>query len=113
MSRKIRSRREFMRLLAAGSAVAMAAPVAAVAAESAKAATAKRGAAEKPAVDRMRRARSGEPVTHAALPEKIEEQKKSTADSLARIRAYDLPPGSPPSFVFRPLAAKRAARSRG
>lgn len=101
-----------MRLLAAGSAAALAAPVAVLAAETAKKAQRSDPAAAKaPAAgSRQRRTRSGEAARRAALPEEIEKQKKYLADSLKRIRDYSLPPGSAPSFVFRPLAARRGKR---
>lgn len=105
MKRSTRSRRAFLRLLATGSAATLATPVAALAAEVRKSA---------PAVaPRQRRARTGEPVARTAAPEEIEKQKKSTAESLGRIRAYALPPGSPPSFTFRPLAPIQPRRRRG
>ena len=105
------SRRRFMRLLAAGTAAALASPRMSAAGTEAKkpvAGAKPRGAA--PDTGRMTRARSGEPGTRPALPEEIEKQKKSLADSLKTIRDYSLPPGSPASFVFRPLQARRAPR---
>jgi hypothetical protein len=101
-----------MRLLAAGSAAALAAPVAVLAAETAKKAQGSESAAAKASapVARQRRARTGEAAARPALPEEIEKQKKYLADSLKRIRDYSLPPGSAPSFAFRPLAVKRGKR---
>ncbi|MEO5619153.1 MAG: hypothetical protein ABIS67_15390 [Candidatus Eisenbacteria bacterium] len=116
MKRTARSRRDFMRLLAAGSAAALAAPVAALAAKSAKPAAAPaaktRGGASDASGEtaRQRRSRTDQPARRPALPEEIEKQKKYLADSLKRIRDYSLPPGSTPSFVFRPLATERAKR---
>jgi hypothetical protein len=100
-----RSRRDFIRLVAAGSAAVLARPAAAATT-----------AAKKPAssdAPRMRRARTGEPVAgaHPMLPAELEKQKKYTADSMKAIRNYALPPGAAPAFVFRPLAS-RARRSR-
>ena len=114
MKQPARSRREFMRLLAAGTAAAMAAPVVAMAAESAKKAAATppaRDARPAPAAPRQRRARAGEPAIRPALPAEIEKQKQYLEGSLKRIRAYSLPPGSAPAFMFRPLASKRTKRA--
>jgi hypothetical protein len=47
------------------------------------------------------------PSPPAALRAEIEKQKKSVADALATIRAYELPPGSDMAFVFRPLRRRR------
>jgi len=104
MKRSTRSRRAFLRLLATGSAVTLATPVAVLAAEARKAPA---------AAPRQRRTRTGEAVARSAVPEEIEKQKKSTAESLGRIRGYALPPGSPPSFTFRPLTPIKPRRSRG
>jgi len=45
------------------------------------------------------------PAMSAATRKELASQKKSVADMLKVIRAYKLPPGSAPAFVFR--AAKR------
>jgi len=90
-------RRRFVRLLATGAAVAATAPLVGVgAAESVEAASAKI------APPRER------PIT-AAMRKEIEIQKKSVADMLKVIRSYELPAGSPPAPVFRPLRARRKA----
>lgn len=81
-------RRRFMKLIAASAAAVLAQPL-----ERSLAAPPKRPA---PAV------RTPMP---AAVRREIDSQKKSVADTLKVIRAYKLPPGSPPAFVFR--AAKR------
>ena len=96
---RTKSRREFLRMVAAGSAAVVAASAgrAAAAAKSAAAKsaggaqTAKSGAAQ-PGGSRS-----------AAVQAEIDKQKKSTAKALKAIRAYELPAGSPMAFAFRPL----------
>src|SRR6185503_1090666 len=78
------SRRRFMSLIAAGSALALAAPARGLAAPAKKPATA-------PA------------APSRAIAAEIEKQKKNTAATLKIIRDYKLPPGSPMAFEFRPL----------
>lgn len=100
-----RSRREFMRLMAAGASAMLAAPAAAAV----KTAVKKAPAAN---AGRMRRARTETAGGHPMLPAELEKQKKSTADSLKTLRNYSLPPGAMPAYVFRPLAQKsRRGRS--
>ena len=84
-------RRRFIQLVAASGAAVLAAPLARPAR-----AAARRGAAAEPA----RR-----PAT-VAMRNEIVSQKKSLADALKVVRSYDLPPGSPPAFVFRAVRAK-------
>ena len=102
-----RSRRDFMRLMAAGAGAMLAAgaPAAGAAVKPVK----------KPAADttaRMRRARTETAGGHPMLPAELEKQKKFTADSLKTLRNYSLPPGASPAYVFRPLASKsRRGRS--
>jgi len=102
-----RSRRAFLRLMAAGGAAMLAAPAGAAVKTPVK----KAAAAD---TTRMRRTRGGEPVptngVHPMLPAELEKQKKSTADSLKTLRNYALPPGSAPAYVFRPLAQKSRRR---
>jgi len=101
-----RSRRAFLRLMAAGGAAMLAAPASA----------AVKAPAKKPAAadsSRQRRARTGEggaTGNHPMIPAELEKQKKSTADSLKTLRNYALPPGSAPAYVFRPLAQKSRRR---
>ena len=91
----MKSRREFLRLVAAGSAAAItgAAPrVARAAARAAKASAAKTAApAARPAPVRA----------------EIDRQKKLTADALRTIHKFELPAGSPLAFAFRPLRASK------
>ena len=82
-------RRRFLSLMAASAAAVMTQPV-----HRSIAAAAKRPA---PAPEA--------PALSAATRKEIASQKKSVADMLKVIRAYKLPPGSAPAFVFR--AAKR------
>lgn len=91
-----------MKLMAASAAVVLAQPL-----EGALAAAPRRSAL--PGSDADARPLS------AAMRKEIANQKKSVADALRVIRAYDLPPGSRPAFVFRaekPRAEKRSARGR-
>jgi hypothetical protein len=101
-----RTRRAFMKLMAAGStALLVAGP-----ARRAGAASSKKSAAKPAVKDTAAAAAGAKPGTHVALADEIEKQKKSTADSLKKLRAYSLPPGSPQGFAFRPLPAKRSSR---
>lgn len=81
-------RRRFMKLVAAGAAIALVQPGRTLAA------VAKRPAAEP------------HPMSPATRKE-IASEKKSVADTLKTIRGYKLPPGSRLAFVFR--AEKRSA----
>ncbi len=102
----MKSRRRFLKLIAAGSAAALAGPAVTLrgAAAAAAAARVKAGVAAKPGV-----AAPG----HAALPTtgdlgvEIARQKKSLADALKTLREYPLPAGSPMGFVFAPIKAAR------
>ena len=94
-----RSRRDFMRLMAAGASAMLAAPAAAAVKPAVKKAPAD-------ANGRMRRARTETAGGHPMLPAELEKQKKFTAESLKTLRNYSLPPGSMPAYVFRPLAPK-------
>jgi len=90
-----RSRREFLKLVAAGSAAAL---VSAAPAASAI-------AAEKPAPREGKHARS------AALRKEIGDQEQYLARALKVIREYSLPPGSDMAFVFKPMKASSARRA--
>jgi hypothetical protein len=97
----MKSRREFLRLVAVGSAAALttrAGHAAAAAKRAANAAVAPAGGRAAP--------------RSAAVVSEIEKQKKSTAEALKTIRKYQLPAGSPMAFSFRPLRAKRQGGAR-
>ena len=87
----MKSRREFLRLVAAGSAAAITGSAPRVARAAARAARAP--AAKSPAT----------PARPAAVRTEIDRQKKLTADALRTIRKHELPAGSPLAFTFRPL----------
>lgn len=91
-------RRRFVRLLAAGAAAAAAAPLAGTAAAKSRSAA----APSKPTPTHR--------ALTAAMRKEIEVQKKSVADMLKVIRAYELPAGSPPAPIFRPIRAQRRGR---
>ena len=84
-------RRRFIQLVAVSGAAVLAAPLSRPA----------RAAARKAAA-----AAAGRRAETPAVRGEIASQRKSLADSLKVIRGYDLPPGSPPAFVFRVLRAK-------
>ena len=42
-----------------------------------------------------------------AIRREIASQEKALAEQLATIRRYELPPGSPMAFAFKPLRARR------
>lgn len=93
-SKRALSRRRFLALVAA-SAVA---PAAVLAPEAGSA------TATKP-VTPSRRPPTAAPAR--ALPAEIESQKKSVAGMLETIRAFRLPTGSNPAFMFAPIKAGR------
>jgi hypothetical protein len=102
-----RSRRRFLRLIAAGSAAAAATPAATLA----RAVTPKKRPA-KPAPG----APGAEPPgprdaagVPPALAEEIRKQKAALEQSLQAVRDYPLPPGSEPAFVFAPLRSRKNA----
>ena len=100
-----KSRRQFLKLVAAGSAAAIAgASRGSLAHETVLAA----GAA-------ARRTR-GTPATFAAptaaVRAEIQRQKEQTATALGVIRDYPLPTGSPMAFAFAPLKAERGRKRR-
>jgi hypothetical protein len=85
-------RRRFIQLVAASGAAVLTAPLARPAR-----AAARRGVAAEA---------HGRPST-VAIRKEIASQKKSLADALKVIRDYELPPGSPPAFVFRAMRARK------
>jgi len=94
------SRRQFVTMLAAGSAALMASPLAV-----ADAATRRR----------RRRVHASTvidepPGTTLADRKEIARQRKATADTLAVIRKHAMPPGTELAGIFRPL---RSARRNG
>jgi hypothetical protein len=97
-----------MRLLAAGTAAALAAPASALAApktaRSRAARPAKSAAPAGPSVARR-------PGARVALPAEIEKQKKGTLDSIKTLRSFPLPAGSPQAILFRPFKARPARRN--
>jgi hypothetical protein len=103
MARSKLSRRKFLALVAAGSAVtaadALAAKTAAPRTNKTAAAAAKKAA--KPPVY------ATPPVASAAIARGIAQQKEWLASSLDTIRRFELTPGSEQGFAFRPLPAAR------
>jgi len=93
-----RSRRQILKLLAAGSAAALAAP-AAVLAETAP----KRRGPRPPATA----THALTPPASPALRAEIAKQKRDLLAVLKNLRDYKLPAGSPLAFTFRPLRAAR------
>lgn len=104
-----RTRREFMKLLAAGSAAVLASPRALAETAGADPKSASASGAKSAAGARLTRTRV-EPGARVALPAEIEKQKKYLADTLKVLREYPLPPGSPQAFSFRVLAPRRRKR---
>src|SRR5258708_5407247 len=89
------SRRRFVKLLAAGSAAALAAPIAALGQASAPAKTT--------ATARSPHPPTPAPAGNAGVRAEVEKQKKGLADQLKVIRDYHLPAGSNMAFVFQPV----------
>ena len=107
----MKTRREFLKTVAAGSAVA----IAAVATQSAAATVVKAVATSAKRPDPKSAPSKGAASARAANahrmdPAELAKQRKYTADALKVIRDYVLPAGSPMAFSFKPL---KAARSRG
>jgi len=96
-----RSRRQMLKLLAAGSAATLAAPGAALAA--------RRRATRPGAAPQAAHAKA---QASDAIRAEVERQKKDLAKQLATIRGHALPPGSEMAFVFRPLRPVRADGGR-
>ena len=76
------------------------------AAASAGAALSARAALSATAPPRKKKA-SGVALRPASLEKGIAEQKSVLALQLKTLRAYPLPPGSDPAFLFRPLRPRR------
>lgn len=51
--------------------------------------------------------RGARPAASPAVEKEIRAQKKSLDETLKAIRGYELPPGSPPAFVFRAMRARK------
>ena len=100
-----RSRRGFLRLIAAGSAAA-AIPAAALA----HAVAPKKPAKPTPGAPGVKPAgpREGAGVP-PAVAEEIRKQKAALEQSLQALRDYPLPSGSEPAFVFAPLRPRKNA----
>ena len=102
-----RSRRGFLRLIAAGSAAAAATPAAALA----RTVTPRKRPA-KPAPGAPGAKPAG-PRDDAGLPpavaEEIRRQKAAVEQSLRAVRDVPLPPGNGPAFVFAPLGPRKNA----
>jgi hypothetical protein len=103
-----RSRRRFLRLLAAGSAAAVAAPLSGAARAATPAKPHPKGATPKAAPGAPKRGAA--PAPPAATAEEIRKQKANVEQALKAVRDYPLPPGSDPAFVFAPLAAGKTER---
>jgi hypothetical protein len=88
------SRRKFLKLVAGGSAAALAAPALALAAE------AKKKPAGSPAP-------AGAPKRTPEIARGIEEQKGYQAQTLKALRGYELPTNAEQAFTFAPLKAAR------
>jgi hypothetical protein len=113
VNRLSKSRRRFIRAVAAGSAVSLVAPLRAIARSAAsatgattpkKAAAPKRAPAAKP--------RPAADAKHVALPKEVEKLKGYTNDALKAVRAYPLPTGSEMAFTFHPVRPRRATQER-
>ncbi len=89
-------RRRFVTLVAMGGAALVAAPLSGVA-----------ETATRPAAPEASRRRA----PSQAVRREIATQEKSLSGQLKVIRDYELPPGSPMAFVFKPLRARRGTRS--
>ena len=104
----MKSRREFLMLVAAGSAAALTTQARGAAAAVKHAAkTAAHPDAEKTKAKTPGAAKPGSSSIPSAIAIEIEKQKKSTADALKVIRDYPLPAGSPMAFTFAPMRATR------
>jgi len=99
----MKSRRAFLKLIATGSAAALATSATTVATTAATAATAAR---------RSRTAPASAPRT-AAVAAEVNKQKRYTAATLKVIRSFQLPPGSEPGFVFAPVPPVAKSRITG
>lgn len=93
----MKSRRDFLKLVAAGSAAASLGR----AGRAAAATTAKSGKSAKPAAHATR---------SAAVETEIAKEKKSTDDTLKTIRKHELPTGSALAFTFKPMKARKGGK---
>jgi hypothetical protein len=94
MNERVRiGRRRFVRLAAVAAAAAAWNPLTAAPAAAAAASPKKKSA----------RSRAGAPSVRA----EIESQKRQLETMLQVIRSFDLPAGSPPALVFRPLRPRK------
>lgn len=97
-----RSRRQFLKLVAAGSAAALTgASRRSLAADAVKVA-AKHTAQSAPA----------SAGSTGSVRAEIQKQKQQTAETLKIIRDYPLPTGSPMAFAFKPLKAGRGRKEK-
>ncbi len=103
-----RSRRGFLRLLAAGSAAALTASASGVARAAAPPKRRAKGATGRAAPGGGKPGRAPAPPT--AVAEEIRKQKASVAQALKAVRDYPLPTGSDPAFVFAALPLLRKER---
>jgi hypothetical protein len=95
----MKSRRDFIKLVAAGSAAAsLGRSGRALAATTAKSAPAKHTT-------------TGKPARSAALETELNKQKKSTADTLKTLRDHELSPGAPLAFVFKALKPRKGGHT--
>ena len=101
----MKSRREFLKLVAAGSAAALTTRARTAAASAKRAA---RHAMAGPAPADTTPPKPAVAAIAPAIREEIEKQKKSTAGTLKTLRDYDLPAGSPMAFSFAALKPRRA-----
>jgi hypothetical protein len=88
-------RRRFVRLAAVAGAAAAMNPVTAAPAPAAE--------------TRPGKTRGRERALEPALRTEIANQKKQLDSMLEVIRSYDLPAGSPPAMIFRPIVRRRRA----
>ena len=105
-----RSRRRFLRLLAAGSAVVLAAPGARVARAAAPAKKGSKRGTTRAAIGAAKPAPAAAPPP--AVAEEIRKQQTQVAQTLKILRDYPLPPGSEPAVVFAPIRPRRKERGR-
>jgi hypothetical protein len=95
----MKSRRDFLKLAAAGTAAASLGR----AGRALAATTSKSGGAAKSAGAKHAGASAHAPARSAAIETELAKQKKSTADTLKTIRDRELPATEALAFVFKPL----------
>jgi hypothetical protein len=86
-------RRRFVKLVALSGAAVLAAPLS--------------GAPAAPARSVTHAPEAGQRALTPAVRKEIANQERSLAKTLATIRKFDLPPGSPMAFVFTPLLVRK------